>query len=294
METIKAKHILQRNKPSMDFWIYHDYNMNLYHGCSHGCIYCDSRSDCYGLENFDTIKPKENAIRILENDLFSKRKKGVVGMGSMSDPYNPLETKLELTRQALKLFKQYGFGTSVITKSHTIVRDIDLYKAINEHKSVLINITITTADESLQKIIEPYASTTIQRFEALKQLNEAGIKAGIILDPILPFINDNIENLDKLIKLAKEYKVNHIFALFGVTLRDSQREYFYNKLDIHFPGIKEKYIKTYGDKYLADSPNSKQLYKHLEKTCKEYGILYDIKEINEDFLKRPIQLALEL
>lgn len=278
----------------MDFWIYHDYHTNLYHGCSHGCIYCDSRSECYQIQNFDQIKPKENCIQTLEKDLYSKRIKGVIGMGSMSDPYNPLEKTLKLTRKALELYDKYGFGTTVITKSDLILRDIDIYKKINKYKSVLINITITTADESLQKIIEPNASTTVDRFIALEKLNEAGIKAGIILDPVLPYINDTIENIDSLVEMAKKYHVHHIFPMYGVTLRDKQRAYYYNKLDQHFPGIKEKYMKTYGNNYLAESPKAKQLHKHLVQKCKEYGILYDIRKINEDFLKGPKQLALEL
>ena len=184
MEEIAAKSILQTNKPDMSGWFYHDYNMNLYRGCPHGCIYCDSRSLCYGIEQFDIPKPKKDAIKILELELMKKRKKGICGMGSMSDPYNPLEKKLELTRTALKLFLKYAFGTSIITKSDLIIRDLDLLKEINKHHSVLVNITITTADVNLQKKIEPHSARTIKRFEALKILNDSGIKAGICLDPI--------------------------------------------------------------------------------------------------------------
>jgi DNA repair photolyase len=294
MEEVIAKTILQRSKPSMDGWIYQDYNMNLYRGCSHGCIYCDSRSLCYGINNFDIVKAKKNAINILELELMRKRIKGVCGMGSMSDPYNPLEKKLELTRAALKLFYRYGFGTSVITKSSLVARDLDIYKKLNENNSVLINITITTADETLQKIIEPRASTTLERFETLKKFSEAGIKAGIILTPILPYINDSVENLDRIIELSKKYKVNHIYAIFGMTLRDIQRDHYYKYLDKCFPGIKEKYISKYGNSYSCSSPNSNILYAYLAKKCKENNILFKIKDINKDFLKRPEQLALEL
>ncbi|MBI9008808.1 MAG: radical SAM protein [Tenericutes bacterium] len=294
MEEIYAKTILQRSKASMDGWIYQDYNMNLYRGCSHGCIYCDSRSLCYGIDNFDLVKPKKDAIKILELELMSKRIKGVCAMGSMSDPYNPLEKKLELTRNALKLFYKYGFGTSVITKSAMVTRDIDLFKLININKSVIVNITITTVDNELQKLIEPNSSTTLERFKAIKQLNEAGIKAGLMLMPILPYINDSIENLDKLIELAREYKAHHIFAIFGVTLRDRQREYYYKHLKKLFPGIVDKYKENYGESYSCQSPNAKMLYEHLTKKCEEYKILYKIKSINESFLKIPKQLALEL
>ncbi|MBN2540684.1 MAG: radical SAM protein [Bacilli bacterium] len=294
MEEIIAKTILQKNKPSYDGWIYHDYNMNLYRGCSHGCIYCDSRSLCYGIDNFDQVRPKKDALKILEEELMKKRKKGIVAMGSMSDPYNPLEKKLELTRGALKLFLKYGFGTSIITKSHLIMRDIDLLKEINKHHSVIVNITITTADPNLQKIIEPRSSTTIERFEALKALHEAGIHAGITLMPILPFINDTIENLDALIDLSKQYHVEHIFPWFGMTCRDRQRDYFYQKLDEHFPGIKQKYIKQFGSNYQCPVPNAKKLYDHLDKRCMEIGIRTKINNINKAFVKIPQQISFDL
>jgi DNA repair photolyase len=293
MDEIYAKTIIQKNKPSMTGWFYHDYNMNLYRGCSHGCIYCDSRSLCYGIDDFDLIKPKKDAIKILESQLISKRKQGIVGMGSMSDPYNPLEKKLELTRSALKLFKKYGYGTSIITKSNLITRDIDILKEINQYQSVLVSITITTADPLQQKLIEPYSSTTIERFEAIKLLNENGIKAGICLMPILPFINDSLENLEQLIELASKYKVNHIFPGFGMSLRDRQRDYYYKYLDKYYPGKKELYIKTFGDAYSCSSPNAKQLNNLLEKKCAEKNILYKMIDINTSFLKIKEQLSFE-
>ncbi|XMB72578.1 radical SAM protein [Mycoplasmatota bacterium WC30] len=294
MDEITAKTIMQKNKPDINFWFYHDYNMNLYRGCSHGCIYCDSRSQCYGIENFDLIKPKKDTLLILESELMRKRKKGICAMGSMSDPYNPLEKKLELTRNALKLFLKYGYGTSIITKSNLILRDIDLLKEINKHYSVIVNITITTIDPELQKILEPFSSTTAERFEVLKLLNEAGIKAGITLMPILPFINDNIENIDGIIEQARISKANHIYAYFGMTLRDRQREYYYKHLDKNFPGIKEKYQRKFGLSYSCSSLNSNKLYKRLSDKCKEYNILFNIKEINESFLKIPKQLAFNI
>jgi len=285
---------LQRTKPDITSWFYNDYNMNLYRGCSHGCIYCDSRSFCYGIEEFDKIKPKKSALSILESDLSKKRIKGICGMGSMSDPYNPLDTKLELTRDTLKLLLKYGYGVSIITKSATILRDLDLLKKLNEHHSVLVNITITTADLDLQKKIEPYSSTTIERFEAIRVLNEHGIKAGITLMPILPFINDDEQNLLTIIELAKMYKANHISAYFGVTMRDRQRDYLYEQFDQHFPGIKQKYQQKFKEAYFCNSPNQKQLYELLQKKCKQYNILYEMKDINVSFMKEPKQLSLDI
>lgn len=294
MEEIVAKTILQTSKPNINTWIYHNYNMNLYRGCPHGCIYCDSRSLCYGIDDFEHVKPKKDAMTILESELQKKRKKGIVAMGSMSDPYNPLEKKLELTRNALKLILKHGFGASIITKSNLVLRDLDLLKEINLHHSVIVNITITTADPDMQKQIEPFSSTTLERFEALKILNDAGIKAGITLMPILPFVNDTLENLDALIELSKTYHVNHIFAWFGMTTRDRQREHYYRQLDKYYPGVKEQHIKTFGYQYVNPSPKEKELLQRLEQKCKEYGILYHIKDINESFMKEHQQLQLDL
>lgn len=294
MNEIEAKTILQKNKPNIDQWIYHDYNMNLYRGCPHGCIYCDSRSLCYGIENFMTPRPKRDALTILAAELSKKRKKGIVAMGSMSDPYNPLEKSLELTRGALKLFLEHGFGTSIITKSHLVTRDLDLLKEINRHHSVIVNITITTADPQMQKKVEPYASTTKERFEALRLLNENGIVAGITLMPVLPFINDTLENLDALIDMAKTYKVHHIFAWFGMTLRDRQRDYFYRQLDRYFPGARKRYEDSFGFAYEAPSPKQVLLFRHLAERCDAMGILHDIRAINEAFMKEPKQLQFDL
>lgn len=294
MKEIIAKTVLQRIKPNLKTWFYNDYNMNLYRGCSHGCIYCDSRSLCYGDDYFDLNKPKKDAIILLENELFSKRKKGICGMGGMNDPYNPLEKKLELTRNALKLIHKYGYGVTIITKSTLVLRDIDILKEINKFKSVLVTFTITTADLDLQSIIEPYSCTSIERFEAIKKLNDEGIKSGICLMPILPFINDTDKNLDDLLDLSKKYNVKYIYPYFGVTLRDRQREYFYKQLDIHFPGIKEKYIRTYKENYVCDSLRNKYLYDRLKKKCNESGIIYNMEKINNYFIKKPEQMTFDL
>lgn len=294
MEEIIAKTIMQRTRPDMISWFYNDYNMNLYRGCSHGCIYCDSRSLCYGIDHFDTIKPKKSALAILESELRRKRIKGICGMGSMSDPYNPLETTLELTREALKLFIKYGYGVSIITKSATILRDLDLLKTLNERQSVLVNITITTADEGLQKIIEPRSSTTLERFEAIQILNENGIKAGITLMPILPYINDDEQNLLHIIELAKAHKANHIYAYFGVTMRDRQRDYLYQQFDTYFPGVKQKYQQIFKDRYSCYSPNHLRLYELLTEKCNKYNILHNMKDINQSFMKQSKQLSLNI
>ncbi len=294
MEEIIAKTILQRQNGSMDNWFYHDYNINLYRGCSFGCIYCDSRSECYHNDDFDNVKPKKDAIKILEQELISKRKKGVVGMGSMSDPYNPLEKDLYLTRSAIKLFIKYGFGMTIITKSDLILRDIDVLKELNENQSLIVNITITTADDALQKKIEPYSTPSSKRFLAIRKLNEAGIKAGILLDPILPFINDTEENISNLVELAKINKSHHIFGFFGVTLRDRQRDYFYKKLDEQFPNIKEKYKKRYGLMYSCTSASARNLKRILVEKTKETDIITNIRKINESFLKKPVQISLDL
>ena len=234
--------------------------MNLYRGCNHGCIYCDSRSNCYHIDHqFEDIEVKENAIELLENSLKSKRKKVMVGTGSMTDPYIPLEMELCNVRKSLELIYKYGHGFTVITKSDRILRDLDLLKKINEKTKCVVQMTLTTYDEELCKILEPNVSTTSERFEVLKTLRDSGIPTIVWLCPILPYINNTKENIEGLLSYCIEAKVKGIISFgMGLTLREGNREYFYEKLDRHFPGMKEKYIKNYGNSYIIDSPNNRE------------------------------------
>ena len=284
MEFIKAKTILTKAKDGSE-WYGVDYNMNLYRGCSHGCIYCDSRSDCYHIDNFDIIKGKENMLQILENELRKKRLKGVVGIGAMSDTYNPMEIKYQQTRGALQLISKYGFGVSIDTKSDLILRDIDLLKEINAKNNVIIKFTITTPDDKLSKIIEPNVCISSKRLEAIKILNENGIFTGIMMNPVLPFITDKEGDIKKLVELASRSGAKFIHTYMGMTLRENQRAYYSEKLDEKFPGVKEKYIKNYGDRYNCLVPNYKQLYKVFTDECDRYGILYKMNDIIRTYKK---------
>ncbi len=284
MEFVKARTILTKVKNGNE-WYGVDYNMNLYRGCSHGCIYCDSRSDCYHIDNFDIVKGKENMLNILENELSKKRIKGVVGIGAMSDTYNPMEIKYKQTRGALQLISKYDFGVSIDTKSNLILRDIDLLKEINSKNSVIIKFTITTPDDNLSKIIEPKVCVSSKRLEAIKTLNDNGIFAGIMMNPVLPFITDKEEDIKKLVRIASEYGAKFIHTYMGMTLRENQRAYYFDKLDENFPGLKDKYIKNYGDKYNCLVPNCKNLYKVFTDECNKYGILYKMNEIIKAYKK---------
>ena len=257
--------------------------MNLYRGCSHGCIYCDARSKCYHMEHdFEDIEVKENAIVLLENTLRRKRKKCMLGMGAMSDPYIALETKIRNVRKALSLANQYGYGRSLLTKSNRILQDLDLLKAINEQTKCVVQMTLTTYDEDLCKKIEPNVSTTKERVEVLKRLHEEGIPTVVWLCPILPFINDTEENIKGILQYCIEAKVYGIVCFgMGLTLREGNREYFYEQLDKLFPHMKEKYIKTYGMQYEIDSPNSLHLMKLFHQLCEENGIIHNNKKIFE-------------
>ncbi len=284
MEFIKTKTILSKVNYGSS-WYGVDYNMNLYRGCSHGCIYCDSRSNCYHINNFDIPVGKENALLILENELSKKHDHGVIGIGSMSDTYNPLEKQYEQTRGALKLLSKYNFGVSIDTKSDLILRDLDLLKEINSKNNVIIKFTIATPNDDLSKIIEPYVCVSSKRFEAIKKLSDNGIFTGIMMNPVLPFITDNKEDIIKLVKLAHESGAKFIQTYMGMTLRDNQRDYYYDKLDIFFPGLKEKYINYYGNKYNCPVPNYKMLYKVLTDECDKYGILYNMNDIIKAYKK---------
>lgn len=253
--------------------------MNIYKGCNHGCIYCDSRSDCYRVENFDEVRAKENALLILERDLKSKRKKGLVSNGAMSDPYNPFEAKYQLTRGALELIHKYGFGAGIITKSDLVTRDIDILCKIREHSPAMVKMTVTTFDDALCQRIETSVTPTSKRLDALKQLSQAGIFTGVLMMPILPFINDTEENIKNIVQAAAESGVDFIFPSFGVTLRQNQRVHFYQQLDKSFPGLKQKYINTFGNNYGCSSPDREHLYEVFKTECKKNNILYKMPEI---------------
>lgn len=270
MHYVKAKGILSPKN-----------GMNLYRGCSHGCIYCDSRSKCYHIEHdFEDIEVKENAIELLEKALKSKRKKCMIGTGSMTDPYIPLEYKIGNVRKALTLIEKYGFGFTVITKSNRVLRDIDLLKKINDNAKCVVQMTLTTYDDDLCRKTEPNVSLTSERFEALKILSDAGIPTVVWLTPILPFINDTEENISGILDMCIEAKVYGVICFgMGLTLREGNREYFYKQLDILFPGLKQKYIETYGNQYIVGSPDNNKLMKLFHEKCEDNGIVHDNDKI---------------
>ena len=255
--------------------------MNLYRGCTHGCIYCDSRSKCYHIDHvFEDIEVKRDAVKILESQLRKKRSRGMIGTGSMCDPYIPLEMELELTRRSIEVIERYGFGLAILTKSARLLRDIDLLKKINERTKCVVQVTLTTYDEALCKKIEPHVSSTRERFEMLMTLKEAGIPTVVWMTPILPFINDTEENLLGLLDYCVRAGVKGILCFgFGVTLREGDREFFYAALDRAFPGVKQKYIRAYGNAYECTSPNNAKLMEIFKRECKQHGILYKTNDV---------------
>ena len=255
--------------------------MNIYRGCTHGCIYCDSRSRCYQMaHDFEDIEVKENAPELLEAALKSKRARCMIGTGSMCDPYMHCEQELRLTRRCLELIDRYGFGLAVQTKSDRILRDLDLLKRINEKTKCVVQMTLTTFDEGLCRVLEPNVCTTRKRFEVLKTLGDSGIPTVVWLSPLLPFINDTEENLRGILAYCEEAKVRGILCFgIGVTLREGDREYFYSKLDQHFPGLREKYHKKYGFTYEVRSDNHDALMAIFRAECARLGITSDINEI---------------
>ncbi len=255
--------------------------MNLYRGCTHGCIYCDSRSKCYNMQHdFEDIEVKTNALELLEDALRRKRKKCMIGTGAMCDPYMHIEKELKLTQRCLELIDSYGFGLAIQTKSDLILRDLELLKGINRKAKCVVQITLTTYDENLCSIIEPKVCTTRRRFEVLKAMRDCGIPTIVWLDPILPFINDTEENLRGILNYCREAKVYGIICFgIGLTLRDGNREYFYDKLDEHFPGLRQRYHSKYGYRYEIESDNDKRLMKIFYKECADNGIVCDNDEL---------------
>ena len=255
--------------------------MNLYRGCSHGCIYCDSRSRCYHMDHaFEDIEVKENALLLLEDALRRKRGKCMLATGSMTDPYIPLEGELGLVRGALELAYRYGFGFTLITKSARVLRDLDLLRSINEKTKCVVQMTLTTADEALCRKIEPNVSTTAERVEALHRLREAEIPTVVWLCPILPFLNDTEENIRGVLEACADAAVKGVICFgMGLTLREGNREYFYAQLDRLFPGLKERYIREYGAQYVVSSPRNGELMRLFHSFCAEKGMMHENDEI---------------
>lgn len=270
MHFVKAKSILSPQN-----------GMNLYRGCLHGCIYCDSRSRCYQMDHdFEDIEVKENALELLDKALAAKRRPCMIGTGAMSDPYLPLEQDLRLTRGALELIRKHGFGAAVLTKSTLVLRDLELLAAINEETKAVVQMTLTTHDDALCRILEPNVSVTSERIAALKQFRDAGIPTVVWLDPILPWINDTQENIRGLLEGCMEAGVAGILCFnMGLTLREGNREYFYARLDRHFPGLKEHYIRAYGNRYEVNSPRNAELMALFHETCQKAGIMHDVRQV---------------
>ena len=255
--------------------------MNIYRGCTHGCIYCDSSSDCYQMQHaFEDIEVKQNAPELLRDALERKRKPCMIGTGAMCDPYMHAEERLGNMRKCLEIIYRYGFGVTVITKSDRVLRDIDLYERIHQKAKAVVQMTLTTADEALCRVIEPNVSTSGARYAALKQFQKRAIPTVVWLCPILPYINDTEENLRGILDYCFDAGVVGILNFgFGVTLRRGSREYFYKKLDEHFPGMKQRYQERFGDAYECPSDNAEQLWHIFERECRARGVMYRPDEI---------------
>lgn len=276
MHYVKAKGILSAKN-----------GINLYRGCTHGCIYCDSRSACYRMNHeFEDIEVKENALELLEDALLRKRRKCMIGTGAMTDPYIPLEKQLLYTRRSLELIEKYGFGAAIQTKSDLILRDLDVLLKIHERARCVVQMTLTTYDEALCQKLEPHVCTTQERVKVLKVMQEYGIPTVVWLSPILPFLNDTEENIEGIVNLCAEAGVYGILCFdMGLTLREGNREYFYRQLDKHFPGMKERYIRTYGNSYQVLSPRREKLLRLFRETCRAYGIETNLEKL-WDYLYR--------
>jgi len=269
----------------MDDFFLADWNMNLYRGCSHGCIYCDSRSVCYQIDRFDTIRPKANALALLDQELRGKRRSGIVTMGSMSDPYNPLEKELRLTRGALELLLRHGFGAAFTTKSDLCVRDADLLADISRRTPVCARMTITCAEDELCRKIEPHVAVSSRRFDAVAALSAAGVYTGVWLNPLLPFLTDDWENIRRILHRSAEAGARFVVCFFGMTLRTGNREYYFDALERDFPGIRAKYLRAFGNSYECPSPDADKLYPLFCRECEQLGLAWRFRDVNERMLQ---------
>ena len=270
MHFVKAKGIVGTNN-----------GMNIYRGCQHGCIYCDARSSCYQMNHiFEDIEVKENAIGLLSSALKSRRRPTMIGTGAMTDPYMPLEKQLCMTRRSLEVIEKQGFGATVHTKSDLVLRDLDLFQRINAKTKAVVQITLTTLDDSLSRLIEPNVCPTSRRVEVLKEFQKAGVPTVVWFCPILPFLTDTEENIRAILDACRDTGVKGIIWFGpGVTLREGDREYFYANLDKKFPGLKEDYIRRYGNAYEVNSPDAKRLNHLFHGLCEQYGIWHNNDKI---------------
>ena len=271
MRKITAKTMLSRVRQP-DTWFGLTYSMNLYRGCSHGCIYCDSRSMCYGIDDLADVAVKENAVEVLRAELSGRRTKGTIGTGGMNDPYQPVENELCVTRRALEEIDRFGFPLHVMTKSDLVCRDIGLLRSIGRRNYAAVSITITTASDELAGKLEPAAPTPTERFGAIRMLASQGVYVGVTMMPLLPWICDGDENVAAIVRRAAECGASYIVPWFGMTLRDRQRWYFYDRLDRSFPGLRRRYSRRYGKRYYCASPRADELDRAFHGLCGEYGI----------------------
>ncbi len=267
---ITSKTILNHVKQP-DTWFGLKYNMNLYRGCQHQCIYCDSRSECYQLGDLAEIRAKTNALVLLEDTLPRKQVLGTIGFGSMNDPYMPVEENYKLVRGALEIIARHRFPVHILTKSGLVLRDLDILQDISKVYAA-VSFTITTADDRLAAKVEPGAPRPSARFQAMRELANAGILTGVTMMPILPFLEDEPENIIQIVWEAKRNGASYIIPAFGVSLRPGSRDFYYQKLDQLFPGVKERYIQTFGDNYQCGSPNWRELNEVFKKEMDAAGI----------------------
>lgn len=292
MEPIKAKQLLTPVHASMRDFFYADWNMNLYRGCSHGCIYCDSRSACYQIANFDTVRSKENALELLNRELSSKRSTGVITMGSMSDPYNSLEKQLNLTRQALELIRKHRFGAAFTTKSALCARDAVLLAEISQHAPVCARLTVTCASDDLCRQIEPRVSVTSERFSAMRTLSDHGVFTGVWLNPLLPYLTDTEDNIRHVVQMTANHGGRFVVCFFGMTLRTGNREYYYAALERDFPGVRDRYLRQYGNAYELTVPDAQHLYDVFREECTRRNLCWRFEDINREMFSRmPVQTS---
>ncbi len=291
MQTIPAKTIVTPVKNSAG-WFGARYNMNLYRGCCHGCIYCDSRSACYCDDDFDTVRAKQDALRIVRDALRRKVRTGVVSTGAMSDPYNSFERSTALTRHALELLAAYGFGAAIATKSDLICRDIDVLREVSAGAPVLCKLTITTTDDALARALEPHAPPPSARLDALARLHDAGLHTCVLLMPVLPWLTDDADSVRTLVHRVRETGTVCIYPALGLTMRDRQRAYFYQALDRAFPGLKQRYIARYGTRYECSVPHARALWSTFTAACDETGVFYQMRDITRRYQRGYEQLSL--
>ena len=263
----------------IDSWFWCRYTINPYSGCEHACVYCDARSEKYYLhpDLDNVVYVKTNVKQMLDKRLKNARTllPDVVGLGGVCDAYQPAEAEYKNARNILEVLYKYKYPVFMVTKSTMVMRDLDLYSKMAEEYYSTITFTITSFDEEIVNFLEPHASPSKERIEALKDIKEKHpkIQTGVCFMPIVPYFEDSDENLEDVISQTKKANCDFILFAPGMSLRDSQAQFFIRKLkDSKYSNLLKKMLDLYKGEMHPNSDYVSKIHNKLVALCKQYEL----------------------